>query len=181
MSEQSEGQSRLLAAGRYRGRARDGVVGMTSKGKPEVAVLFELEDPQGWTIAWYGFFTEKTEESTLKALLACGWDGEDITALTGITENVVELVIEVEEQEDENGQKTGEWRNRVRWVNPVGSASMLIGKEMDDATKVQFATAMRGRALALKQKLSSGKSSAPPEGATPASTADVGEPPPWAR
>lgn len=182
---ENEGQSNLLAAGRYKARAVDGALGATKKGAPEVAVMFELSEVPGYRLAWYGFFTEKTEEKTLEALFACGWDGENIEQLAGLTENEVELVVEVEEQEDEQGRKTGNWRNRVRWVNPLGGgAQMLLGNELDDATKAQFTQAMRGRALALKQKLAQGKSAAPakaPAGAAPASTADVGEPPPWAR
>lgn len=171
----------VLRAGRYTGRATGGALGMTAGDKPEVAVMFELVEPPGWRIAWYGFFSEKTEESTLKALLACGWDGDDISALTGIDQNEVELVIEVEENEDKNGQRLGTYRNRIRWVNPVGSAGVLINKEMDDATKAQFTNAMRGRALALKNKLAAGKSAAPAGTAATAVVPPADEPPPWMR
>lgn len=182
MTQENEQQSNLLRAGRYKARATDGALGATSKGAPEVAIMFELSEVPGHRLAWYGFFTEKTEEKTLEALFACGWDGENIEQLAGITENEVELVVEVEEQRDEQNRPTGNWRNRVRWVNPLGGgAHMLLGNELDDATKAQFTSAMRGRALAMKQKLAAGKSAVPPAGAAPATTADVGEPPPWAR
>jgi hypothetical protein len=173
----------LLPKGRYTGRAVSAALGMTGGDKPQVAVMFELVEPAGWRIGWYGYFSEKTEESTLKGLFACGWDGEDIRVLNGIDQNEVELVVDIEENEDKNGQRLGTFRNRVRWVNPVGDATMLLNKTMDDATAAQFATAMRGRAAQLKQKLQSGKSAAP--AAKGAAGADApppaDEPPPWMR
>lgn len=182
-------QSNLLRAGRYKARAVDGALGATKKGMPEVAIMFELTEIPGHRLAWYGFFTEKTEDRTLESLFHCGWDGESIEQLAGITENEVELDVEVEQQEDKDGNKLDSWRNRVRWVNSLGGgAQMLLGNELDDATKAQFTQAMRGRALALKAKLAQGKSAAPAKagaaagsGGAAATTADVGEPPPWAR
>ena len=183
--QQSEvGQANLLQRGRYLGRAVSGGLGATSKGDPQVAVMFELGEPvPGHRVGWYGFFTPKTEEATLKALFACGWDGENIKELNGITERDVELVIELEQQVNEQGEKIeNSWRNRVRWVNEIGSASMMLVHELEPAVEAQFVQAMYGRAAAMKQKLSAGKSAAtPPAGAKPAATADVGEPPPWAR
>lgn len=176
-----EENQNVLRPGAYKARATGGALGLTAKDKPEVAVMFELVEPQGWRIAWYGFFTEKTEDSTLKALFACGWDGEDISALTGIDQNEVELVIEVEENEEKNGQKLGTYRNRVRWVNEVGAAGVLISKEMDDGMKAQFTQAMRGRALALKQKITAGKSAVPTGTAATAAVPPADEPPPWMR
>lgn len=133
-------------AGTWPARAVEGDLDITNNGTEQIAVRFVLTDGEhkGSYITWYGFFTEKTTERTLESLRHCGWQGDDLTNLDGITENDVELVIEDEEGQD------GEWRSRVRWVNQPGGRALK--SRMDEATKAAFAAKMRGTVVAHRQK-----------------------------
>lgn len=132
-------------------RAVEGALGTTNTGKEQVGVSFELlEGPnQGQRITWYGYFTEKTTERTLEALEHCGWQGDDLSDLTGIDANEVYLVIE-HEQDDQ-----GEVRARVRWVNSSGGVAMQ--NRMDPGDAASFAQRMRGEVLARRQAKGQGK------------------------
>lgn len=101
--------------GIYRARAVGALLTETRSGKEQVAVEFELLDEGfvGRRITWYGYFTEKTTERTLRTLRTCGWLGMDLTDLAGIESNEVSLVIENQEYE-------GRTIPRVQWVNAVG-------------------------------------------------------------
>src|SRR5579862_677136 len=106
----------MLSPGYYRARAIEWALGKTDKGNRQVAVRFQTfddEDRPGEAITWYGYFTEKTAERTLESLQHCGWTGDDITDLSGIERNEVQLVVENEEYE-------GKVHARVAWVNLPG-------------------------------------------------------------
>lgn len=134
----------MLAAGTYKARAVQGVLGQAGNGTDQVGVEFELTDPEvaGQRIAWYGFFTEKALETTLRALRTCGWQGQDLSDLSGIDANEVSLVVEHEEYE-------GATRARVRWVNGAGGLAMKAPMQADQAKS--FAARMRGAVAAFDQ------------------------------
>lgn len=138
-----------LENGKYRARGVQGALGLTSGGKEQVAVEFQLlgergdEHYVGQSITWFGFFTDNTLEHTIKGLRACGWQGDDVSDLVGINTNEVSLVIENEEYE-------GQWRPRVRWVNAPGGG-LALKQQMDVGQAKNFAQQMRGRILALEQ------------------------------
>jgi hypothetical protein len=137
----------MLEAGYYRARAVEWALGKTEKGKPHVAVRFETFDDQGLPgehITWYGYFTEKTEERTLESLQHCGWEGDDITDLSGIERNEVQLVVERDEYE-------GKVRSKVAWVNKPGGGGISIKAPLDEAEKAQFAREMKAKVLAMRQ------------------------------
>ncbi len=69
----------MLNPGKYRARPIAAALGLTSKGTDQIAVTFELLDPAGERITWYGFFTEKTTDRTLESLRHCGWKGNDLS------------------------------------------------------------------------------------------------------
>ncbi len=157
--------------GTYRAKGIQGALGKTKGGKERVAVSFQLLDAEGnptQPIAWFGYFTEKTFDRTIQALRLCGWEGDDISDLTGIDRNEVSLVIENEEYE-------GKVHAKVQWVNAPGGAS--LANQLDANEAKSFAQQMRGRILALKQ-------SAPRVATKPAPRPSAGpqspEPPPFA-
>ncbi len=83
------------------------------KGTPQVAVVFEiLRGPfAGQRITWMGYFTEKSQERTLKALRICGFEGDDLDKFTDQRPtNEAAIVVEVETYE-------GKPRAKVAWVN----------------------------------------------------------------
>lgn len=136
----------MIPEGHHRARALDGVLGYTLNGNEQIAVLFQLLDGelQGQRITWYGYFTEKTTERTFESLEHCGWEGDDLSDLTGIDRNEVTLVVEHETGED------GVRRARVRWVNSSGGIAMKDRMEPGDAKA--FASRMRGALVARRQQ-----------------------------
>lgn len=126
----------MLAAGTHRARAISGTPCKASTGTEQVAVVFRVPTEEGdQTITWFGFCTDKTWHHTVRSLRACGWQGDDITDLTGIDANDVDLVIEHEEYD-------GKMQARVRFVNEVGAAPNIT--PMDEDSKRLFAARMRG-------------------------------------
>jgi hypothetical protein len=145
----------MLAQGQYAARAIEAGLGRTKGGAEQVAVAFQILDEgecQGKVISWYGYFTDKTVDRTLDSLRICGWRGDDLSDLTGVTDNEVKLVVETEEYE-------GKLQARVRWINAAGGVALKDRLSAEDA-KV-FAARMRGRVAA-----SAAKSGQPPPATT---------------
>jgi hypothetical protein len=140
--------------GRYKARAIEWKLGLTSQGKEQIGVLFQLED--GQTITWYGYFTEKTTERTLDSLDHMGWDGGDISKpLVGLDANEVMLVIENEKNDD------GKIYPRVRWVNRIGGG-LAMKEELTGNALQNFKQRMQGEILARKQNKPAQKSAPKP-------------------
>lgn len=133
----------LLDAGTYRARSISAALGTTNGGKPQVAVKFSLLDFPGESITWFGYFTESTENSTLRALRTAGWTGEDLSDLAELQNPEgpeVWLVIEHETYENKT-------RAKVRWVNSAGGLAMKNAME-GDAAKT-FAARMKDKVRAF--------------------------------
>jgi hypothetical protein len=135
----------MMEQGRYRARAIQAGLGETSTGKEQVAVEFETVNEDGSPgehITWFGFFTEKSLEHTVKALRACGWRGDDLTNPEGIGDNEVAIVVEHEEY-------NGEVRAKVKWVNAPGSG-LGLKTTLDSGRAASFAAQMRNRIRAIE-------------------------------
>jgi hypothetical protein len=106
--------------------------------KRQIAVQFEiLEGPYaGYTITWFGFFTEKTMQRTIESLRYCGWQDDDIIKMEGMGTLQVQIVVGHEEWE-------GKPRAKVRWVNRLGGGTIKLESPMDMAQKRLFAAEMR--------------------------------------
>ncbi|MDP3208982.1 MAG: hypothetical protein Q8M65_07520, partial [Rhodoglobus sp.] len=89
----------ILPEGTYRAKGIEAQLGFTNGGKEQVAISFQLLTPgfENERAAYYGTFSEKALEITIKALRACGWKGVDLSDLSGIDANEVNLVVEHEE------------------------------------------------------------------------------------
>lgn len=132
-------------AGTHRARAVEWALGISSTGKEQVAVMFELVGGPHDTkhITWFGYFSDLTVERTLESLRHCGWDSDSIAELDSLGANEVELVIEDETYE-------GKTRSKVKWVNRISRLQM---KEQMNAQQVAaFAAKLRGKTVASKQK-----------------------------
>lgn len=130
--------AQIIEAGTYRAKAVEGALGETSTGKEQVAVVFDLLDA-GQKITWYGYFTDKTLESTFRALRTAGWTGQDLSDLSTLSrEDVPEVHLVVEHEDDKEGQP----RARVRWVNSTGGMGLKSALAPDKAKA--FAARMRG-------------------------------------
>ncbi len=152
----------MIPAGTYRARAVEGALGHTEGGNPQLAVQFTLldDDVQGQTIAWYGYFTEKTQERTVQALRYCGWQGDDLTDLSGIDANEVQIVVDHEEY-------NGVTRAKVQWVND--GAGLRMKSRMSQGDAAAFAAKMRGAIVAQRQKGGGSPATGAKPGTTPAS------------
>lgn len=145
----------MIPIGTYRARGTEAVLAETKNGDPQIAIDFVITqgEHEGQHLMWRGFFTEKTTNRTIESLEHCGWSGTDLTDLSGIDTNEVDLVVEHEEFTD---QETGETRTsaKVRWVNAIGGISRL--NPMEAATGKAFAAKMKGHILAHRAKKKGG-------------------------
>lgn len=132
----------MLKPGTYRARAKRAELGYTSKGTEQVAVTFEVE---GHTLTWFGFFTDKTADSTLRGLAATGWRGDNLSDLSGVGTLECEVVVVMEPDLD------GRDRTRIRWVNRPGSGGVELKKPMGPAERQAFAERMRGKAIVMRE------------------------------
>ena len=113
--------------------------------KEQVAVEFRLTNPDdpecGYSITWFGFFTEKTIKRTIESLRYCGWKGDDLAELptladTGMLADEVDLVVQHEEYE-------GNVRAKVAWVNRPGGGRVQLAKPMEATSLASFAARMK--------------------------------------
>ena len=146
----------IIPEGKYRARARGGEFAVAKTGTDYVQVPFEVTegDWAGERVAWKGFFTANDRDRAIESLRTCGctFPGNDITDLTGIDANEVEIVVEHEEGQD------GRVWPRVQWVNR-GGAGVKAEQRMTAAAKTSFRDRMKGVLVASK-----------PSGGAPASS-----------
>jgi hypothetical protein len=154
---------------KYLARAKDWALSETSKGDAQIVVYFEISTPEAEmaAITWYGYFSEKAWERTVESLRHCGWQGADLTDLSGLGDKEVELVIEDEEYD-------GKVRPKVRWINKPGAMSIKAPLAGDRAKA--FAAQMKDRIKALDA--AAGKPKAQPKRAPAPHIGANGGPPP---
>ena len=145
----------MIPEGLYRARATSCTFGETKNGNPQAVVEFQLLDEgphEGTKISWYGFFTEKTTERTIKSLriAGCTFPNEDITDLAGLGDSEVELDIS-------HDTYNGNTRARVNWVNEIGGAPRV--KAMEETSKISFAQRMKGAIVSIKANTPAPKTS----------------------
>lgn len=133
----------LIPEGTYRARVKSADFGFTSKGTEQVQVAFDVLDPDydGQTVLWWGYFSEKTAERTMQSLRYCGWKGDDVTDLAGVSDNEVEIVVE-------HNEYNGKTSARVAWVNRLGGDGVSVKAPMPEDKRKAFAKKMK--ALAIK-------------------------------
>lgn len=159
----------MVPEGTWRARGVTAALGYTSQDGEQagVEIVFspdQGEDVDGRHMTWYGSFSEKAEVHTLKALRAFGWSNDDLSNLEGIDTNEVEAVVAHEQD------LQGEWRARVRFINPVGSGGVAMKTKMSEDQARAFAERMRGRVLALGKASPAGAPKPTSGGAPPAAT-----------
>lgn len=158
----------LIPEGTWRCRGVSYALGYTSQNGEQVGVEIQLlpdqhEDVDGRHITWYGQFSEKAEPFTLKTLRTLGWQGDDVSNLDSIVDGPeCEAVIQHEQD------LQGEWRARVRFINPLGAGGVAMRAKMTAEQAKAFAERMRGRVLAMN-KAPAATAPAPTPTPTPAS------------
>lgn len=148
-----------ITAGTYKARVSGECVLGTSKNKGTPFIEFYLQildgDNKGGLVRWTGYFTEATNERSIRALQICGWQGDDLGefadgALHGLDANEVSIVVEIETYQDRD---SGEDRHRPRvaWINRPGGFLNTEAAMNDDAAKA-FGDRMRGLVMSVKAK-----------------------------
>lgn len=138
----------LLPEGYYRAKARSAKMEATQAGNPVVVLDFELTEGEyvGQRIKWDGYFSDKTAERSIEALIHCGWTTGDLSDLTGIDANVVSLQIKHEPVFKGEGM-----RARVAYVNK--DRGPKVDRSLDPATVASFAEQMQAKVAIVRQKL----------------------------
>lgn len=145
--------------GVYPMRAIDADLGFTQgteqePAKPQVAVLLEFTNGpwKGTTLTWYGFFTDKTKQATIRALRSLGWQGDDLSDLSTVR-GEAPCTIQMETDLE------GVTRPRVRFI---GGGVIAMKNTMNDEQKKAFAASMKAFAAGIT-------AAAPAEPASPKS------------
>lgn len=132
----------MLNEGTYTGRVTAWELGYTGNGDPQVVVVMQPIDSDE-VVPWYGFFTEKTRDRTIKTLRDLGWVGDDVTDLDSLLRAGKEVSFVVEHNE---------WRGaksaRVKWFN-LGGQTKFLRNTMNAVQKAQFAAMIRGTAMQI--------------------------------
>jgi len=145
----------VIQPGTYHARAKSAGYGITNTGTEQVGVSFVITSSpngqyDGAELVWYGFFTLKTEDRTLEALVTCGCT--NLATLEGISKNEVAIVVDHEPH-----YQTGELQPRIQWINKLGGIAMKT--RMSEGEAKAFASKLQGKFLALSQKVNGGGSS----------------------
>lgn len=153
-----------ITEGRHAAVCRNIQFGETERGKPQIAIGFEIlsmdehnpDQDTGRSITYFGSFDEaqqgKTKgaiDFTLEALKNCGWTGDDMSELPGLAESgqliqEVQLVVALEEYP----VGSGDWNAKVKWVNRPGGGAVKLKKPMDAAQIKTFSATMKARVRA---------------------------------
>ncbi len=148
-----------ITNGTYKARACGECVLGESKKKetPFIEVYFEIlaGENAGGKVRWTGYMKEGSEATvrTIEALITCGWKGEDPSEfsdgkLHGLDKNEVEIVVELEEYTNDEGDTRKS--PRVQWVNKSGGFLNTAAKMSPQAAQ-SFGDRMRGLVLKTRE------------------------------
>lgn len=147
----------MIKDGKYKARATGQVVlGTSSKAKtPFIELYFRISEGEheGEEARWTGYFGPKSSERTIESLQLCGWEGDDVgefadSELHGLDANEVQIVVELEEYETEDGERKA--TPRVQWVNKLGGY-LNVQNAMPASEAASFGERMKGLVLKLKK------------------------------
>lgn len=131
-----------MKTGRFDGTVSDKIISENKSGNPQVVIQVDVDFGAGdiRTMNWFGQLTGGAIDHTLKALVACGIQGNELTA--PITKGTkVSVVV------DEDSDSEGKTRFKISWINKP----MSIGTPMDQ-TKANATLKKFERALAALRK-----------------------------
>lgn len=138
----------MVNPGHYIATILSHAIGETRKGDPQAVVTFAFEASGPQKITYYGSFSEKAMQYTIKNLITCGLKGNNPAGDLEIGKQV-EIVIDIEA--DENGKD----RNKVKFINRIGETRNAIPQ---DLAKAKLA-ALEGAVMAARQSMPAAKDS----------------------
>lgn len=133
----------MIRPGTYEATVVNHAITTTQKGDPQAQVQFSLEDsgrPQ--MITWYGSFSDKAAPYTIKALIACGLEGNNPAGPLKLGQKVS---IVIENEIDEGGKE----RTKVRWVNPLGAVRNVMAPDQ----ALSRLSALTGQVMLEREKM----------------------------
>jgi hypothetical protein len=134
-----------IEPGIYVAKVFEHAIGETKAGLPQAVITFKFG---GHSIKYYGSFSPKAAPWTIKALIACGLEGQNPAGPLKIGK---EVSITIAEDVNLQGQPV----MKVRWVNPISGIKNVIAP---DAAKAKLAD-LEGAVLAARADLGVGDDS----------------------
>jgi hypothetical protein len=118
----------------------------TKAGNPQVAVVFTFADANGpQKITYYGHFTEKAAQYTIKNLITCGLKGNNPA---GDLEIGKQIEIVIDSETDENGRE----RAKVKYINEPGAVRNILDQNLAKAKLASLEGAVMAARLGSKTK-----------------------------
>jgi hypothetical protein len=132
-----------IQAGSYRGKAIAGSeqYGQTSNGNDQVVLDLELIDI-GEKVSTFLVFSDKSASYSIERLRALGWRGNDLSDLSGIDENEVDVGVAYEDYQGEQKMK----------VQILTGGGVVLKNKLDDKGKRAFAAKYADLAKATAPK-----------------------------
>ena len=124
--------SEEIKAGFYKGRAIAGSeqYGTTTTGGDQIAI--DVDVPAlSRQLTVFLYFTEKAAPYALEKLRACGWSGDDVTRLSNLDKNEIDVVVKYETYQ-------GQQRMRVDINASAGGGRVRLDAPMDERSKRMF-------------------------------------------
>jgi hypothetical protein len=144
-----------------RARAISAAIGAAGTGTRQIGIEFEYLDEAGG-ITYYGPLTDAAFPYTMKAIRAAGFQGDDLSDLSSLTnETTPEVVLVIEPEEYPKG--SGKFTRKVKFINSAGGLAMKDALQGDDLKT--FARQMKGKIVAFDR--SAGAPKAAPRRAAP--------------
>lgn len=113
--------------GVFKGKITDYGVSTTQAGKPQVFIVGQFDDPDGLkkSLTWYGGFSEKGTQYTLRTLLYCGLAPKNASKLNQLINGpesglldmdlLLDFDVQTEEYRDRDGNK--KTRTSIKYIN----------------------------------------------------------------
>lgn len=150
----------MIDEGKYKARGCEATLARTSEGNPQVAVdlvITEEGEYEGQHRTWYGSFSDKARERTLESLRLLGWEGDDLSDLSGIDR--CDVWVTIVHEEDLEGNP----RDRAAFIN--GSPGLAVKAPMGAEDAKAFAEQMKGFVLSHKARTKGAPASTKPAAA----------------
>jgi hypothetical protein len=121
--------ARRIQAGTYRGHAIEGTeqYGTTSNGNDQIVIDLMLTDISEKVSAFL-VFSDKSAPYSMERLRALGWQGNDLSNLTGIHRNVVDVEVKYEMYQGKENMKV-----------EIRTGGVALKDKLDDKGKRAFA------------------------------------------
>lgn len=133
----------MVEAGTYKATVFNHAISETKKGEPQAVISFAFSDKNGpQKITYYGSFSEKARQYTIKNLITCGLKGNNPAGELEIGKEV-EIVIDIEVDE------SGKDRAKVKFINEPGMTRNVIPQDMAKAKL----SALEGAVMAARASL----------------------------